>query len=161
MKRIAIPMEELMPLLQLQMEASGSASLTVTGWSMMPMLHNRRDSVVIRPVAGRQGKGDLILYQRANGKYVLHRILRVKKEGYVCCGDNQFFTEKVADDQLLAVVTRFTRGGKSYDVDNKGYKRYVWWWVNFHPVRWIYLVPRRLMGYVRTGLNRMKRKRAS
>lgn len=161
MKRIAVPMEELMPLLQLQMEASGSAKLTVTGWSMMPMLHNRRDSVVICPVEGRQKKGDLILYQRAGGQYVLHRILRVKKEGYVCCGDNQFFTEKVAHEQLLAVVTRFTRGGKSYDISCKGYRRYVWWWVNFHPVRWIYLVPRRLMGYVRTGLNRMKRKRAS
>ena len=130
MKRVAIPMEELMPLLQLQMETAGSANLNVTGWSMMPMLHNRRDSVVIRPVKGRQEKGDLILYQRANGRYVLHRILRVKREGYVCCGDNQFFTEKVADEQLLAVVTEFTRGGKSYAVSCKGYKRYVWWRFN-------------------------------
>ena len=57
MKRIAVPMEELMPLLQLQMEASGSAKLTVTGWSMMPMLHNRRDSVEICPVDGAAGEG--------------------------------------------------------------------------------------------------------
>ena len=157
MKKIAIPMEELMALLQLQMQTTGSAPLTVTGWSMMPMLHNRRDSVVIEPVEDRQKKGDLILYRRENGQYVLHRILRLNKEGYVCCGDNQFFTEKVGESQLIAVVTRFTRGGKSYDVDNKGYRRYVWWWVNFHWLRWLYLGPRRLLGFVRTAIRHRKR----
>ena len=157
MKKVAIPMEELMELLQLQMQTTGSAPLTVTGWSMIPMLHNRRDSVVIEPVMGRQKKGDLILYRRENGRYVLHRILRVKKEGYICCGDNQFFTEKVEENQLIAVVTRFTREGKSCSVDNAGYRRYVWWWVNFHWLRWSYLIPRRLLGDIRTAIRHRKR----
>lgn len=152
MKKIAIPMEELMPLLAMQMETAGSAQLTVTGYSMMPMLHNRRDTVTICPATGVQKKGALILYRRENGKYVLHRILRVRKGGYVCCGDNQFFVEKVGESQLLAVVVRFERNGKSYDVENKGYRRYVWWWVNLHPVRWVYLVPRRCLGYIRTAI---------
>ena len=42
-----VPMEELVPLLQLQMETGGSARLIVTGYSMMPMLHHRKDSVVL------------------------------------------------------------------------------------------------------------------
>lgn len=157
MRKITIAMEELMPLLTLQMETAGSASLTVTGWSMMPMLHNRRDTVVIAPVKGQRKKGELILYQRENGKFVLHRILRARNGGYVCCGDNQFFTEKVEHSQLLAVVTRFTRGGKSYSVEDKGYRRYVWWWVNLHPLRWLYLVPRRLLGYIRTAIRHRRR----
>ena len=157
MKKVAIPMEELVPILQLQMEVSGSAVLTVTGWSMMPMLHNRRDSVTIAPLTSSGKKGDVILYRRENGRYVLHRVLRKRKADYIFCGDNQFFTEKVKEEQFLAVITGFTRNGKPYSVDNKGYKRYVWWWVTFHPLRWLYLVPRRLLGYVRTAIRHMKR----
>jgi len=154
MKKVAIPMEELMPLLQLQMETAGSASLTVTGWSMLPMLHNRKDRVTIVPVSGEEKRGDVILYLRDNGRYVLHRILRVKKDGYILCGDNQFFTERVRKDQVLAVVTGFTRNGKQYGTDHKGYRAYAFWWVALHPVRWVYLGPRRLVGWIKTKLKR-------
>lgn len=158
MKQVLLPMEELMPLLQLQMDTCGSAKLTVTGWSMMPMLHNRKDQVVLQPVEGAQDKGALILYRRENGQFVLHRILRRRKGGYVCCGDNQFFTEKVSQEQLLAVVTAFTRKGKQYSVQEKGYRQYVFWWVKLHPLRWMYLIPRRCLGYIRTAIHRRKRK---
>jgi len=161
MKRLAIPMEELFEILQLQMETTGSASLTVTGYSMMPMLHNRKDTVTIVPVEGIREKGELILYRRESGKYVLHRILRCTKHGYICCGDNQFFTEKVTQEQLLAVVTGFTRKGKTYTVRDMSYRRYVAWWVALHPLRWLYLIPRRVLGWLRTGIRHIKYKRAS
>ena len=83
MKKVAIPMEELMPLLQLQMEASGSAVLTVTGWSMLPMLHQGRDTVTLSPLPEKLKKYDLPLYQRENGQYVLHRIGKVG-DTYTC-----------------------------------------------------------------------------
>ena len=157
MKQVDIPMEELVPLLRLQMETAGSAALTVTGWSMLPMLHNRKDQVIIAPVTDRCKRGDVILYCRENGRYVLHRILRCRKEGYILCGDNQFFTERVDHSQVIAVVTAFTRKGKHYPVTNAGYRRYTRCWVFFHPVRWLYLIPRRLLGYVRTFFRRQKR----
>ena len=158
MKKVAIPMEELMPLLTLQMETAGSAQLTVTGWSMLPMLQNRVDRVTIQPVEDSCQKGDVILYQRKNGQYVLHRILRCREPGYILCGDNQFFTEKVEHSQVLAVVTDFTHKGKAYSVTNDGYRRYAKAWVFFHPIRWIYLVPRRILGYVRTFFRHLKRR---
>jgi hypothetical protein len=34
-------------------------------------------------------KYDVIFYRRENGQYVLHRIIKIKKDGYVCRGDNQ------------------------------------------------------------------------
>ena len=150
-------MEELMPLLQMQMETAGSAVLTVTGWSMLPMLHNRKDQVTISPVEGWCKRGDVILYRRESGRYVLHRILRKTKTGYILCGDNQFFTEKVKQEQILAVVTGFTRNGKSYSVTHPGYLRYAKSWVFFHPVRWLYLIPRRLLGYAHTALRKLKK----
>ena len=159
MKQVAIPMEELMPILQLQMDTSGSALLTVTGWSMLPMLHNRKDTVAICPVTGSCKATDVILYQRDNGQYVLHRILRKTKTGYILCGDNQFFTEKLRQDQILAVVTGFTRKGKTYSVTQPGYRFYARFWVLFHPLRWLYLIPRRAVGKVRTFLRRRKNKK--
>ena len=74
MEKVQIPMEELMPILQLQMENGGSAVLPITGTSMMPMLRNGIDSVVIIPVSRPLKKGDIPLYKRDNGKYVVHRI---------------------------------------------------------------------------------------
>ena len=59
---------------------------TTVGDSMEPMLRNRRDTIIIEPVHGRLKRYDLPLYRRPDGKYVLHRILHVKKEGYIICG---------------------------------------------------------------------------
>ena len=75
MQTQVIPMKDLAELITLQLEKGGRAKLTVTGFSMRPMLHERRDSVVLIPVRQRQSAGDVILYLRENGQYVLHRII--------------------------------------------------------------------------------------
>lgn len=53
-----------------------------SGVSMLPMLKTGRDSVVIRPPAGRLKRLDVALYKRG-GDYVLHRVIEVKDGGYV------------------------------------------------------------------------------
>ena len=60
---------------------------TTVGVSMWPMLRNRRDTIVVRPAAGRLNRFDVALY-RAHGNYVLHRVVRVLPEGYIIIGDN-------------------------------------------------------------------------
>lgn len=158
MKRMSVPMEELMPILQLQMETAGSAVLHVTGYSMMPMLRHKQDSVVLSLMTESPKKGDLMLYRRENGAYILHRILKKKPEHYICCGDNQFQKETVKESQMLAVVTAFTRKGKKISIDSKGYRLYVKLWVALHPIRWMYLIPRRLLGKCRAFLRHKRRK---
>lgn len=151
-------MEELMPLLQLQLDTAGRTSLCVTGYSMLPMLHHRKDVVILEPVKETPKKGDLMLYRRQNGAYILHRILKKKTEHYICCGDNQFKKEIVEPSQMLAVVTAFTRNGKEYTNQSKGYRCYVKLWVALHPVRWLYLVPRRFVGWCKAGIRHLKSK---
>lgn len=159
MRQVAIPMEELAPLLQQQMAAGGSAVLTVTGYSMMPMLHHRRDTVVLEEVKRPLQKGDIALYRRDNGAYILHRILRKKGDTYICCGDNQLRTEKVEARQLIAVVTEFTRKGRHHTVADKSYRFYQTLWVTLHPLRWLYLIPRRGLGMLRAAIRRARRKK--
>lgn len=158
MKKTLIPMEELMPILQLQMETAGHAVLNVSGYSMMPMLHHRKDSVVLEQIKESPKKGDLMLYRRENGAYILHRILKKKPQHYICCGDNQVAKEVVEESQMLAVVTAFTRKGKRIPVDSKGYRLYVKLWVALHPVRWLYLGPRRLLGKLKAKLRHRKKR---
>ena len=133
-----LPMEQLIPLVQLQLSESGKASLVVTGGSMLPMLRPMKDRVLLAPPE-KYTKGDIILYQRANGKYVLHRILQ-KKDGYsICCGDNQCEKERVEDSWVLAVVTDFYKLRKQYSVANKRYRLYKWAWVTLFPIRRVLL----------------------
>ena len=105
------------------------------GISMLPMLRQGIDSVVLSPVPGKLKKYDLPLYQRENGKYVLHRIIRVE-DAYSCMGDNQFTEEPcIRQEQLLALVTGFYRGETYHSVKEPAYRLYCRFWHYSRPVR--------------------------
>ena len=58
-------------------------------------------------------RGDMILYRRSNGMYVLHRILRVEAESYTLLGDAQTDPEPgIRTQQILARVSAVRRKGK-------------------------------------------------
>ena len=152
MKTQAIPMKSLAEIIAVQLENGGRAKLTVTGYSMRPMLHEKRDSVTLIPVREQQLPGYVILYLRENGQYVLHRIISVNAQGYICSGDNQAMREPVAHSQLLAVMDGFTRKGKTYTVKNPGYRLYTWAWVRLFFLRKGYISLRRRLGRLRAGL---------
>ena len=57
------------------------------GDSMMPLIKEGRDLLVIEKVNGRLKKFDVPLYKRDTGQYVLHRIMKVRKWDYVICGE--------------------------------------------------------------------------
>ena len=136
MEMATLPMEELAPLLQLQLDNGGKANLVVTGVSMFPTLRHRRDAVVLTPVDRPLRRGDLILYTRASGQYVLHRIVTKPKNGaFICSGDNQWRPENVEQSQAKALVEAYIRGGKKIDVNSFGCRLWVGFWVAVFPVR--------------------------
>lgn len=156
MQTVTVPMESLVEIIKLQLESGGKANLTVTGSSMLPMLRNRRDTVTLIPIS-QPKKGDVVLFQRKTGGYILHRIVAVTKEGYICCGDNQAEKEPVTDEQMIAVVDAFTRKRKRYTVGAPGYRLYTAVWVNLFFLRRPYIALRRCMGRVRSKLRNRNR----
>ena len=110
---------------------------TNVGFSMLPLLRQHRDIIEIRrkDPAIRCKRYDAVLYKRGD-KYILHRILKVCPKDYVICGDNCIWREYgVTDDQILGVLARIVRNGKSiYPTDMK-YKIYVHLWCDFFHVR--------------------------
>jgi len=141
-----LPMAQLAELICLQTENGGTAALTVTGSSMMPMLYHRRDSVTLMRPADPLRKGQIILYKRDNGRYVLHRIIKAAEDHYVCCGDNQADTETVAPRQVLAVTVRFQRKGRTYRLSHPLYRVYTFLWVELFCLRPLYIKLRRALG---------------
>ncbi len=107
----------------------GKLVYTCVGTSMLPMLRQRRDLVIIEKNVGRLKKYDVPLYRRDSGQYVLHRIVKVHADSYVLCGDNQWRREYgITDGQIIGVLTAFVRDGREISVTDKQYRLYVRLW---------------------------------
>ena len=77
-----------------QLEQHGSLVYTNVGDSMLPLLRERRDLLIIEKRSpGRMKKYDIVLYRRPSGKHILHRVLKVRKSDYVIAGDNRWERE--------------------------------------------------------------------
>lgn len=114
----------------------GRLIYTNAGDSMMPLLREKRDLLIIEKARGRLKKYDVPLYRRDSGQYVLHRILKVRKDDYVICGDNRWQKEYgIADRHIIGVLTGIVRDGKEISVNDPKYKWYVHLWCDFFYIR--------------------------
>lgn len=119
-----------------QLAKYGKLIYTNRGDSMMPLIKQDRDLLIIKPVHGRLKKYDVPLYKRDSGQYVLHRILQVRKHDYVICGDNRWVKEYgIRDRHIIGVLTAVVRNGKEIKVTDFKYKVYVHLWCDLFPVR--------------------------
>lgn len=144
-----ISLDTLMPVIRERLASGKSVWLYPKGTSMLPMIRQGIDRVLLSPLPDKLRKYDLPLYQRDNGQYVLHRIVGVG-ENYTCTGDNQFELEHdLRHDQMIALVTTFARGNKEIQVNNLFYKFYCRFWHYSRPLR---LFWRRVKGWLRRHL---------
>lgn len=120
-----------------QLQQYGKLIYTNVGDSMMPLLRQRRDLLIIEPrPEGRCKKYDVVLYRRPSGQYVLHRILKVRKKDYVICGDNRRCREfGVPDEWIFGILTGVVRDGQQIDLNSFRYRCYVHLWCDFFWIR--------------------------
>ncbi len=106
-----VTLASLEPIIREQLSNGGSAVFTVKGVSMSPLLKDGKSEVQIVPAVFPLRKYQIPLYKRADGQFVLHRIIRVKKNGYVCRGDHQVEKEEpVTDDMVIGILHAFRSG---------------------------------------------------
>ena len=148
-REVMTQLDNLMPLFLEQFRAGKSVIFSPRGVSMLPMLRQGIDSVVLSPLPGALRKYDLPLYRYPSGKYVLHRIVKVQEEAYLCMGDNTYSYETVEKGCVIAVVTAFRRGSREISVTNPGYRLYCRFWHYSRPLRHFW---RRGMGWLRRHL---------
>ncbi len=125
------------------LERDGKLVYTNKGVSMMPLLRQDQDLLVIEkcdPSALK--KYDAVLFVRKNQRknYVLHRILKVNPDGsYWIVGDHCSSGERVEPDQILGKLVQIKRNGKTIELTDKAYLFYVHLWCDFYPIRFFLL----------------------
>lgn len=111
-------------------------SMLIAGSSMAPFLCHNRDYIYFTKPERELRRGDMVFYQRDSGQYVMHRIYRVKHEGYYMVGDAQTQIEgPLRRDQIFAVITQVKRDGEMIRPGD-------FWWEFFEHI-WIRIVPAR------------------
>ena len=109
--------------------------LAFRGVSMKPMLRQGKDSVELSPLPEKLRKYDLPVYQYPSGKYVMHRVIEVRDDCYVCMGDNTYQREYIPHEWMIGVVSVFKRGDREISVDAPLYRAYARVWVALYPIR--------------------------
>ena len=138
LEKKSMHLDDLMPLIREQLDSGASVRIHPRGTSMLPMIREGVDSVVLSKLPEKLAKYDVILYQRENGQYVLHRLVNAG-EPYTFIGDNQFDKEDgITREQLIARVSSFYRGDKKIGVDKPLYRFYCVAWYNSKGLRRIW-----------------------
>lgn len=136
MKKRVVDIYAHMGMLRELMEEGREVSLLITGNSMVPFLVHERDYIYFKTPDRELRRGDMVFYQRTNGRYVMHRICRVTAEGYDIVGDGQTVIERgVRREQIFGLITSVRRKGKLVTEGD-------FWWEFFRRV-WLGIIPLR------------------
>ena len=105
MNNIEVNLGETIEVIQEILDGGGEFRMLPRGKSMRPLIRETRDSVVLakREMADIR-RYDMLFYRRDNGQFVLHRLMRIEKDGtYIMCGDAQTVLEKgIRYEQIIA-----------------------------------------------------------
>lgn len=109
--------------------------VNIAGTSMTPFL-DPGDTVFLNLPNGAVEKGDVILFQRPGGQYVLHRVVGISPDGTLeLLGDAQLRSEPVRPDRVRAVVTGVRRGDKLLGPDSLRWRFFRGPWQRIHRLR--------------------------
>ena len=112
-------LEQLLPFIDEAFAAGKTFRLPVTGTSMLPLLVQGRDYAFIKRAEGHLKIGDVPLYRRADGSFILHRVVGFDGDNYIMCGDNQFALEYgIGDASIVGVACAFEINGKNVDTES-------------------------------------------
>ena len=151
--RLPVDADALCAAMEETFRGGGDFRFYPTGRSMLPMLRERGDYVILKSPAVRPPRvTDVVLYRRKNGQLVLHRIIGVRGDAFRMCGDGQSVPENgIENDQILGVLTAFCRApkGNSHGAARPVpanvplYRAYVRVWIASRPFRRLYSALRR------------------
>ena len=142
------------------LQSGGDFRLFPKGTSMLPLIVQGKDSVVLRRrFDGGLKKNEIAFYRRTNGQFVLHRIAKVEKNGtYTMCGDNQTELEYgITQSQIIGYVADIYKNESLLKMDSFKYKFYVAFWCCI-PFRRVLRFPRRCLSKIKRIFLKMFKK---
>ena len=117
------------------LEKEGELFFTNVGYSMYPLIKQREDILHIIKTDNYK-KGDIILFKSHVDHYVLHRILKIKKDKIITAGDYNYFKDQpITKEQILGkLISIKKKDGKLIDL-NKNKKARKFFYTNFFPIK--------------------------
>lgn len=138
--RMALPNDQLLPLVAQALEQGHTATIWVKGYSMRPFLEHERDRVKLA-YAQQVRVGDAVLAQVARGHYVLHRVISREGNLLTLQGDgNLRGVERCRMDDVCGVVTEYIRPGRTLLASDARLCRRIRLWRVLRPVRRLLLL---------------------
>lgn len=148
-----IDSEEMLAALRTTLEGGGTASFTVKGRSMLPLLVSEVDTVTLKKPCFPLARNDITLHIRRDGTPVLHRVAALQGDSYIIRGDNCYYDEQVNDKDIIAVVTSLTHKGKPCDMNGFAYRAYC----SLYCCQFAYFLRKYVYRRLRTAAGKVKR----
>lgn len=99
--------------------ASLCISTCLDGTSMQPLIRKEKDIVTVAPVHRPLKCGDIVLLQRADGVYVMHRIRRLYESTIITLGDNCWKEDMpLPRTAVLGIAVHMQRGKHTIALDS-------------------------------------------
>lgn len=115
-----------LPQIKAALQSGKMVEFETHGISMLPLLHDGGDKVILTKALSELSLGDVALCKTDDGRYVLHRVIAKEKGNYILKGDNCVTTECcLSDYDVIGVADSFIRRGKVISVSDKKYLFYV------------------------------------
>ena len=125
---------------ELLAQGETSVAVPVAGGSMIPFLHHG-DTVYLDLPRFPVKRGDILLYTRPNGQYILHRVIQVNQDGSLwMAGDAQMELEYLPGTDCIRGCVTFARHQGKRNAPGG-----VRWWAYSHLWRWLLPYRHRLM----------------
>ena len=109
-----VPFEEFVPLIKEAFSQGRTITVPVTGNSMLPLLRPKDAVTLVSPSMKKIERGDILLYRREDGHFVLHRVVELYADSIDFCGDNQVVVEhNVLKSCVIAQVVSYEKDGQT------------------------------------------------
>ena len=138
----SFPMEELGLLVKEFTACGKEVVISAKGISMKPLLREGKDRNVLAPCNTENFRvGDVVLYTRRNGSYVIHRIVGINEDKtFNLMGDYQTLVERgINADQIVARADGFMRLNHEFSLNSPLYRIYVKAWGGHSVFRRVYI----------------------
>ncbi len=115
-------------------------TIELAGESMRPLIRKKKDSVTIEHLNRQLKKGDIVLFMRNDGVYVVHRVYKTNGDKIITIGDNCVeFDKPVSASSVMGIAVRFERNGKTFNLDSSLFRLYGILRMSTRPIRFFLL----------------------
>ena len=127
--------------------AAPPVRIPLEGSSMQPLIRRGKDLVTIAPLQGLLKKGDVVLFRTDSGRYVVHRVWKMKEEQVRTLGDNCVNPDAwIPKEYVLGQAICYSRNGRKHRLDTCFARLWGRAWMAIFPVRVVYIRLRKYAG---------------